>query len=173
MFDYVVSLPVKIVIGGNTPNYICNVNNYNIVVNDEVVGTIGVVHPRVQQKIDSSKYIIVSEINITKVNKYSSNQIVIEKLSKYPVTTLDFNFILDVNDVYATIDSVASTVKSDLTYKYELVDIFHNVNDNTKSYTIRYFVTSMDHTLSSSEIEEFHKNVITTFENNNIHLKAE
>ena len=62
-------MPVKIVVGDSTPNYICNVNNYNITVNDEVVGTIGVVHPRVQQKIDSSKYIIVSEINITKVNK--------------------------------------------------------------------------------------------------------
>lgn len=173
IFDYILSLPVKVVRSETTENYLCNVNYYNIMVSDDMVGTIGVVHPRVQQKIDNSKYIIISEINISKVNQYSSSQITIEKLSKYPVTTLDFNFVLDVNDVYGTIENITTTVQSDLTYKCELLDIFHNSSDNTKSYTIRYYVTSMDHTLSSEEIENFHKNVITTFENNNIHLKAE
>ena len=52
------------------------------------------------------------------------------------------------------------------------MDIFLNKEDNTKSYTIRYFVTSMDHTLSSVEIETFHKTVIETFEKNNIKLKV-
>jgi len=166
-------LPIKIVVGECKENYLCNVNYYNILLNNENIGTIGVVHPRVQQKIDNNKYIILTEINISKVNKHLSTQTTIEKLSKYPVTTLDFNFVLDVNDVYGTIENITTTVKSDLTYKCELIDIFHNTNDNTKSYTIRYYVTSMDHTLSSEEIEKFHRNVITTFESNNIYLKAE
>ena len=97
----------------------------------------------------------------------------LEQVSKYPVTTLDFNFVLSSSDVYGTIEKVSTMVDSALSYKVNLVDIFWNESDNTKSYTIRYQVTSMDHTLSSAEIEEFHRNVIQTFENNNIYLKAE
>ena len=54
-----------------------------------------------------------------------------------------------------------------------ITPVFNNVEDNTKSYTMRYFVTSMDHTLSANEIENFHKTVIATFEKNNIYLKSE
>ena len=110
---------------------------------------------------------------MSKVNNYTSSQNTIDKVSKYPVTTLDFNFVLSYDDVYSKIETVAGKISSDLTYKFELVDIFHNTNDNTKSYTIRYFVTSMDHTLSSEEIENFNKTVISTFESKNIYLKAE
>ena len=52
-----------------------------------------------------------------------------------------------------------------------LITIFSNKEDNTNSYTMRYYVTSMDHTLSSEEIESFHKNVIETFAKKNINLK--
>jgi len=173
IFDYILSIPVKIAVGECKDNYLCNVNYYNILLGNEVIGRIGVVHPKVQQKIDNSKYIILSEVNISKVNNHESSQVVIEKVSKYPVTTLDFNFVLGADDVYGTIENITTKVESDLTYKCELLDIFHNVNDNTKSYTIRYYVTSMDHTLSSEEIEAFHKNVISTFESNKVYLKAE
>ena len=74
--------------------------------------------------------------------------------------------------MYGKLESIANTITTDLTYKVQLVDIFLNKEDNTKSYTIRYFVTSMDHTLSSAEIESFHKTVIETFEKNNVKLKV-
>ena len=102
-----------------------------------------------------------------------SIQVKVEQVSKYPTTTLDFNFVLASDELYSKIDNVAGTLKTDLTYKYTLLDIFYNKEDNTKSYTVRYYVTSMEHTLSSADIEGFHKLVIDTFEKNDIHLKAE
>ena len=140
---------------------------------DIVLGEIGVVHPSVQSKIDNSKYMIVSEINMSKLDSIDSLAYKVAQVSKFPVTTLDFNFVLDNNDVYGTIKKVASKVQTELVYKFELVDIFLNKEANNKSYTIRFYVTSMEHTLSSAEIETFHKNVIDTFEKNNIYLKAE
>lgn len=172
IFEYVLKLPVKLVVANTNKNYICPVNYYEIVVNKEVVGEVGIVNPIVQHKIDKDKYTIVAQVNMTSVNKYKPVDYKVAQVSKYPVTTLDFNFILAQNDVYGKIEDVAHTIVTDLKYKVELVDIFLNKEDNTKSYTIRYYVTSMDHTLSSIEIETFHKTVIDTFEKNNIKLKV-
>jgi len=173
LFGYVLKMPVKLEVSTPTQNYLAPVNYYKIMSGEKVLGEIGVVHPVVQHKIDKDKYMVVAEINMTRVNTIDSNNIKVEQVSKFPVTTLDFNFVLAQDEVYGKIEKVAHDVKSKLVYKVQLVDIFQNTADNTKSYTIRYFVTSMYHTLSSEEIESFHKNVIDTFENNNIHLKAE
>lgn len=172
LFEYVLKLPVKFVVADNTKNYLAPKNYYNIMVEDTVVGEIGMVHPVVQNKIHKSNHTIVAQINMTKVNAFAPVNYKVEQISKFPVTTLDFNFVLGKDDLYGKIENIADTIKTDLVYKFELVDIFNNVEDNTKSYTIRYMVTSMDHTLSSAEIENFHKNVIDTFEANNIHLKG-
>ena len=173
IFEYILKLPLKIVVYKNKINYLAPVNSYELICDGESVGLIGVVHPTIQNKIDKDKYMIVSEINVTKLNKKDSVAYKVAQVSKYPVTTLDFNFVLSCDDVYGTIENVANTIETDLSYRSELVDIFFNKEANNKSYTIRYYVTSMEHTLSSAEIESFHKKVIETFEKKNIHLKAE
>ena len=172
LFEYVLKLPVKFVVANNTKNYLAPKNYYNLVVDGAVVGELGMVTPVVQHKIAKDTYTIVAQVNMTKVNAFAPVNYKVEQVSKYPVTTLDFNFVLAQNEVYGKIENVAHTIKTDLSYKVELLDIFANKEDNTNSYTIRYYVTSMDHTLSSAEIETFHKTVIDTFEKNNIKLKV-
>ena len=172
LFEYVLKLPVKFVVANNNKNYLAPKNYYNLVVDSAVVGELGMVTPVVQHKIAKDTYTIVAQVNMTKVNAFAPVNYKVEQVSKYPVTTLDFNFVLAQDEVYGKIENVAHTIKTDLSYKVELLDIFANKEDNTNSYTIRYYVTSMDHTLSSAEIETFHKTVIDTFEKNNIKLKV-
>ena len=173
LFDYILKMNVSIVKGENNVNYLTDKNYYNITKDGEILGVIGVVHPLIQHNIDGNKNIIVVELNLNKINNYQSFDNKFEKVSRFPTTTLDFNFVLNSNDVYGTIEKVAGTIDSELSYKFKLVDIYNNTEDNTKSYTIRYSVTSFEHTLSSDDIEKFHKSVIDTFENNGIYLKAE
>lgn len=173
LFDYILTMPVKLIQGNVDVNYLSPVNYYNIVSGDMNLGYIGVVHPSVQQKIDNDKYSIIAELNMSKINNLQSYAVKFEQVSKFPVTTLDFNFILSQDELYGKIESVANSIKTDLSYKCKLLDIYENKDSNTKSYTMRYFVTSMEHTLSSVEIEDFHKTVISTFERNGIHLKSE
>ena len=172
LFEYVLKLPVKFVVANNNKNYLAPKNYYNLVVDSAVVGELGMVTPVVQHKIAKDAYTIVAQVNMTKVNAFAPVNYKVEQVSKYPVTTLDFNFVLAQDEVYGKIENVAHTIKTALSYKVELLDIFANKEDNTNSYTIRYYVTSMDHTLSSAEIETFHKTVIDTFEKNNIKLKV-
>lgn len=174
LFQDILTMNVKLLRMDNVEeNYLSPVNYYEVLSNDVVIGRVGVVHPSVQQKIDSDKYIVLAELNMTKINTLDTYAIKFEQVSKYPVTTLDFNFVLSQDDVYGRLEGVSGSIDTSLTYKYELLDIFQNKENNTKSYTLRYYVTSMEHTLSSSEIEEFHALVIKTFEDNGIYLKTE
>ena len=173
LFDYVLSIPVKLEYATPSENYLAPVNYYEIVSGDLKLGRIAVVHPSVQHKIDKDTYMVVAELNTTKLENIDSVQTKVEQVSKFPTTTLDFNLVLSSDELYSKIDTVAGTLKTDLSYKYQLLDIFYNKDNDTKSYTVRYFVTSMEHTLSSADIENFHKLVIDTFEKNDIHLKAE
>ncbi len=172
ILDYTTGISIKLVASNAKDNYMAPINYYEIVGGGMMLGCVGILHPSVQGKIHKDRYTLLAEINMTSLSKISSSQVKVEQVSKYPVTTLDFNFVLGKDELYSRIDSVASTLDTKLSYKYKLIDIFENVEDNTKSYTIRYMVTSMEHTLSSEEIEEFHKLVISTFEANGISLKA-
>ena len=93
-----------------------------------------------------------------------------EKISKFPVTKLDFNFIIPQNYLYKDIIGLAKNIKTKLTYNVSLLDIFDN-KDGTKSYTLHYEVTSMDRTLTNDDIEKFHTSVINKFKENSIELK--
>ena len=62
LFEYILQLPVKLIVAECQENYLCPVNYYSIVCNNQVVGKLGVVHPITQHKIDKDKYIIVAEI---------------------------------------------------------------------------------------------------------------
>ncbi|MBE5739075.1 MAG: phenylalanine--tRNA ligase subunit beta [Clostridiales bacterium] len=173
LFDYVLGISAKLVSATTDENYIAPINYYDIVANGITLGRVGILHPAIGQKIDKDRYMILAEINTTKLEQIDSVQTKVEQVSKFPVTTLDFNFLLSSDELYSKIDDVAGTLKTDLAYKYQLLDIFYNKDNNTKSYTVRYFVTSMEHTLSSADIEGFHKLVIDTFEKKGIHLKVE
>ncbi|MBE5758065.1 MAG: phenylalanine--tRNA ligase subunit beta [Clostridiales bacterium] len=173
LFEYVLKIPVAFKHNCPEKPYLIDKNHYIVVSGTEIVGEIGILSPKVQRKIDSNKNIILVELYLNEINKISSQEYKVERVSRYPVTTLDFNFLLDEDDLYSKIESVGGLVRTDLSYKFNLVDIYENKENKTKSYTIRYQVTSFDHTLSSAEIEEFHKAVIDTFEKHDIHLKAE
>ena len=172
ILDYTIGIQVKLVASTPNENYLAPINYYEIVGGGMNLGRVGILHPSVQNKISKDRYTLLAEINMTDLSKIGSSQVKVEQVSKYPVTTLDFNFVLGKDELYSKIDNVAGTLDTALSYKYRLVDIFENVEDNTKSYTVRYLVTSMEHTLSSEEIEDFHKLVISTFEKNGISLKA-
>lgn len=173
LFEYVLKIPVKLSLGDCKCNYLAPVNFFEIICEDMIVGQIGVVHPVVQNKIDKDKYMVVGDVNLNKANTKDSVEYKVAQISKYPTTTLDFNFVLGAEELYSKIESIANNIQTSLSYTSELVDIFLNKENNTKSYTVRFFVTSMDHTLSSEEIEQFHKLVISTFESNKVYLKTE
>ena len=94
-----------------------------------------------------------------------------EKISKYPKTELDFNFLIEKDKHYSEIEHIATSIESELSYKVSLIDIFEKPEDEYKSYTLRYILESFDRNITANDIETFHSTVIETFKQNNINLK--
>lgn len=167
----IIQTPIKFVPAVPSEEYMSPVNYYNIYSGSEVVGFIGLIHPRQSTIIDKKCCIATSEIDFTKLIETPKFSQTFEKVSKYPVSEMDFNFVISNDMLYRDIEEIANNIPADLDYKVSLLDVFKN-NDNTTSYTLHFCLGRDDRTLTGEEIENFHKLVISTFERHGINLKA-
>lgn len=166
----IIQTPIKFVLAKNDIDYMSPINFYQIFSGEENIGFIGMVHPEKCAIIDKKCGICTCEIDFTKLITIPKENVLFENVSKYPVSDLDFNFVVDKNTLYSKIESVAKSIKSELNYKVTLLDIFDN-GDQTISYTLHYVIGRDDRTMTGEEIDNFHKLVIDTFAQNNINLK--
>ena len=170
LFEYIFKIQLKLNLTSPDVNYYHPKNYYKIFANDIEVGDIFSLNPISSGKIENNCSVVGFEINFSKLATIPETPIKFEKISKYPTTKLDFNFIIPKNMLYKDINEYATTINSNLNYKVSLQDIFEN-SDETKSYTLHYEINSLDRTLTNDDIEEFHKKVIERFKEKNIQLK--
>ncbi len=171
IFADVVKSKVEYVRSDIEDDLICPVNYYRIVANNINLGYIGIVSPKIARKIDPKMTIAVCEINYTKIREVKAREYKFEKIYKHPGTELDFNFEIPKTMLYADVEKIANSVKTDLIYTVGLTDIYKAEGSEYANYTLHYTVVAEDHTLTGTEIEEFHTEVINTFKSNNINLK--
>ena len=150
-------------------DYISPKNCYNLILNGKNIGYVGCLHPVVKNNLDKKGECVVCEIEFDEIINANPVKTTFAKVSKFPKTTLDFNFVLSKETLYSEIDNIAHSIESDLNYNVSLLDIYEN--EENKSYTLRYEIFSYEKTLVSEQIESFHKNVINTFAKNGISLK--
>lgn len=171
LFGYVINVDFGLNMTSQTCDYYHPVNFYEVVSNGMHVGNINLLHPNVVNNIEKGAGIAVCELNITKLLNCQTFENKFEKISKFPTTKLDFNFLIPRGKLYKDIIGIAKSVESELSYTVSLLDIYDNASDSFISYTLHYEVNSHTRNLTSEDIENFHKLVIEKFEQNNIKLK--
>lgn len=170
LFSYIFKMPLDLKLATPEDNFYHPKNYYNIYSGAVLLGSLFAIHPQTTDAIEDGSVVTGFEINFSQLCKIDSYKISFEKLSKYPTTKLDFNFIIPSTKLYRDIDALAHSIPTALYYTLSLQNIYDNAN-GTKSYTLHYEVTSFDRTLTSEDIECFHKEVIATFEKNGYKLK--
>lgn len=170
IFEYVLKMNLTLELSTNTNDYCHPKNYYKIFANNVEVGNLFEITPRVSDKIEENCVVAGFEVNFSKICEQQQTKTVFEKISKYPTTKLDFNFIIPQGKLYKDIISIAKSIDTQLNYKVNLLDIYENANGQ-KSYTLHYEVNSLDRTLTTEDIDLFHEAVISKFEQNGIALK--
>lgn len=166
----IIQTPIKFVIGESNEDYMSPINYYEIYAGDKKIGFIGMIHPEKTAIIAKNCGICTCEIDFSELITIPKETVMFETVSKYPVSELDFNFLVDKNTLYSQIETIAKSIKTNLNYKVSLLDIFDNGN-STISYTLHYVIGREDRTMTGEEIDNFHQLVIDTFAKNNINLK--
>lgn len=170
LFDYVFKMKLTLNLSKPSVDYYHPKNYFEILASGNVVGDMFAIHPNVTEKIEENCSVVGFEINFSQLVKVAPIETKFEKISKYPTTKLDFNFIIPRDKLYKDIIEIANSIDSTLNYSVSLLDIYENT-DGTKSYTLHYEVNSLDRTLKTEDIDAFHTAVIEKFAQNSIKLK--
>lgn len=170
LFEYIFKLPFALKNVTPAVNYYHPKNYYEIVVNGKTVGDVFTLHPQNSQFIGDDATVVGFEINFTELVKNAPLETKFAQISKFPTTKLDFNFIIPKGKLFGDINDIATSIDTGLNYNVSLLDIYEN-KDGTKSYTLHYEVNSLERTLTTEDIENFHSAVIEKFKSNNIALK--
>ncbi|MBQ3214069.1 MAG: hypothetical protein IJB10_03605, partial [Clostridia bacterium] len=171
LFDYIFKMELNLNIAKPIANYYHPKNYYKISIKDKNIGDVFAIHPSATEKIEEGCSVVGFEINFTELSKENSIDTKFEKISKYPTTKLDFNFLIPKDKLYKDIINYAKNIDTSLNYSVSLLDIYENPNEDVKSYTLHYEVNSLERTLTTEDIDTFHKAVIQKFKENNIELK--
>lgn len=138
------------------------VKSVDILYNDEVLGYITVVHPKIKANIGKKLNIAVMEINRELLQKIDFTAVKYKEPSKFPEVILDFSFLVDVNTGYDSIMSDIAQFKSSLLLSSDFVTIYtgKGLPEGKKSMTFRFVIGSKEKTLSSEDINSFSNSII-------------
>lgn len=171
LFEYIYKLDMFLILTEPNISYYHPKNYYKIMINENEIGDIFTLHINSSEKIKENCTVVGFEIDFSKLVNIKCNEVKFEKISKYPTTKLDFSFLIPKNCLYKDIIGYAKTINTNLNYKVSLLDIYDNENDELKTYTLHYEVNSLERTLTSQDIENFHTAVINKFKENDIEIK--
>lgn len=159
---------------GDTVQYMHPVNSFRVKSRTDDYGIIGVLHPEVNKSIDKRFNVAMLEIDFEKLANTKAYAKKIKNVSKYQAVDIDFNILCDENLIYADLSKILNKFKSKILSGYTLIDIYENKEQlkGKKSVTLRFNLSSFDHTLSGEEIEKFRSDFIEFISKNGLELRG-
>ena len=159
---------------GESVSYLHPVNSFRVKSRVADFGYIGVLHPQVKKLIDKRFNVVCCELNFEKLANTTVFAKKIKNISKYQAVEIDYNIVCDRELKYAELSRILGKYKSKILSNFELVDIYENEQTlgNKKSVTIRFNLSSFDHTLSGDEIEKFRTEFEEFLKRNNLEIRG-
>jgi len=137
----------------NTFNYYNKDLAKNIIVDNNVIGTINVFKRNITNVINKKKCFIAINIDFDKYFEISKDNILYKEVSKYPEVELDYTLIVNKDTKFAIVDNILNEFKTPIIKSRRLIDIYEN--DEEKKVSIRYIVGSNEKTLDGEELKAF------------------
>jgi phenylalanyl-tRNA synthetase beta chain len=140
----------------------------NIVVNNDIVGVIGKIHPEI-----TKQDVYVFEINLDKLLQKRVGKMKYKEISKYPIIKKDIALIADNEITSQEIENLIKRTAGNLLINIELFDLYtgKGIQKNKKSLAYSLSFGAQERTLTDEEILEKIKKVITNLEQKGIQLR--
>ncbi|WP_353892651.1 phenylalanine--tRNA ligase subunit beta [Proteinivorax hydrogeniformans] len=137
----------------------------DIIVNGEIVGVIGEIHPEISDNWDIKGDVIVIELNLSKLVSYWDAQITYRSIPKHPAVSRDLAVVVD-EDVQ-TGDMIDEIKKSNIKYinDSDVFDVYQgeNIEAGKKSVALSIIIQA-EKTLKEKEINKSMKQVMQLLE---------
>jgi phenylalanyl-tRNA synthetase beta chain len=126
----------------------------DIIVEDDKVGIIGDVHPRVAQAFEISGAICLIEVDLEKVLTKITGIKEYQPIPRFPSVTRDIALVIDEQVSYRTAENIIQSFP--LVKQIALFDLYRGkqVSKGKKSFAIRIIYQSPSHTLTDEEVDQ-------------------
>ena len=126
----------------------------DIIVNDDKVGTVGEVHPRVAQAFELSNTICLIEIDLVKLSSMITWTEEYQSIPRFPSVARDIALLVDEQVVYQTVENIIRSFP--LATKVTLFDLYRGkqIAEGKKSFAIRIVYQSPSRTLTDEEVDQ-------------------
>ena len=134
----------------------------DIIINGEVVGYVGQIHPNLLNELDSDKPVYGGEIYYSQLKKYFNDKIMFKPISKYPIVERDLAVLVDDSVTWASIVKCIKAVGGQYLDDVSLFDIYRGeqVGKGKKSMAFNLIFVSYDKTLNLEEIDQVIQNIL-------------
>ena len=130
-------------------------NSYQVIRDGETMGVMGVVHPKVMEKIDKKSAAVAIELDMGLLSQEAIVLPAFREPSRFPSITGDLSFIVPTDTSYRTFTDMVAGLHLNNLENMQLVDIYQDPAwEGKKSVTIRFTFTSMERTLEAAEVNE-------------------
>jgi phenylalanyl-tRNA synthetase beta chain len=126
----------------------------DIIVEDDKVGIVGEVHPRVAQAFELSNTICLIEIDLEKLLTKITGIKEYQPIPRFPAVTRDIALVVDEQVSYRTVENIIQSFP--LVTQVTLFDLYRGkqVPKGKKSFAIRIIYQSPKHTLTDEEVDQ-------------------
>ncbi len=139
----------------------------DVMVNNEIIGSFGEVHPDLINEYELPKRSLILEIDLEPILLQCGRIIKFKPISKYPAIERDLAFVLDDQIQMKQVIDIIKEESSDMLYSVSLFDIYKGdqIPSNKKSLAFTCKFSSLEKTLVDVEIESIVSNIICQVEN--------
>ncbi len=133
----------------------------DIIINDDIVGYFGEVHPNVAKNYDLGQTTYIATIDFDALSKHFNKQITYKAIAKFPAVERDLSVVVD--DDVAVGDLIkASKENIYILEEVKLFDVYkgNQVESGKKSVSLSFRFRSENKTLTDNEIEKNMKKIL-------------
>lgn len=135
-----------------------------IIADNKMLGSINVSNTMIGKK----KSAVCIDIDIDEFLNLPKEELIVKKISKFPIVDLDYTIIAPLETNYKMINDIVKEFTNKYIISYRLKDIY---NDGiNKKYTISYTIGSNEKTLEQSELNAFKNMFINYIKSNNLEI---
>jgi phenylalanyl-tRNA synthetase beta chain len=138
------------------------VRSAEIQIDEKSIGSLYELHPLVGDRLGINERVGVLEIDLARLEEFSTLSFKVNALPTFPEVTRDFAFLVPTTVHHQEIISLLSSLNP-LIKKVELFDVYSGdkVPKDTKSMAYRITLWNNERTLAATEIEEVEKQIVT------------
>lgn len=138
----------------------------NFSIQDELLGSVGEVHPVVANAFDLNRKVFIFEFNAGLLVKHAMLVDQYKALPKYPSTTRDLAIVLSEDVTAGDVNAAIKQSAGALLTEVRLFDVYtgEQVPAGQKSLAFSLTFQSQERTLTDTEIDEHYQNIVSCLE---------